>query len=525
MHVFTVSLWYLKGIATALVLSSTIGSSAVAQSVETIGDETLAAVDQAFSDTVLDTGAPGLIYGVVLRDGTVETNAFGARDLETRAEIDGDTAFRIASMTKMLTALLVLDLQDQGFLSLDDPAEDYVPALKDWEYPTTDSRKVQVRDLLMHTSGFIWDDPWADRQMARTQDEIDEFLNQAKPFSNVPGTEYEYSNLGYAILGQIIQNITGKSYADVLKQRIFDPLGMTRSTLEYSDLPKANRAVGYNLIAGEYVIEPVLASGTFDPLGGVWTTANDYTKLMTWMLGAWPARDGPETGAIPRRVVRALGETAVIRAPVRPLGRDGGSGCLMSRGYGMGVVVQYHCQAGPVLGHGGGFPGYGSHVLLAPEKGIAVFAFANETYARSRFATWDAMSALLKAGIGTSKQHLPPAPEMLGVYENIGAAFEAGTLDTGALSFADNFLLDQDMDRWNRQLAEMNETAGTCDVSAPLKHDGRLSGAFEWTCERGRVAGYMTVSPLDAGALQNLQMRVRTRDRSGRDLVIDYDWH
>lgn len=507
------------------VFVSILIDPAIAKDRQQISDDLYAEIDDIFFHTKLDIKAPGLTYGVVLRNGASKTGSFGLRNLKTGAEVDQNTAFRIASMTKMLTALLILDLQDQGRLSLDDPAEKYVPTLKKWKYPTTDSRKVQVKDLLMHTAGFIWDDPWADRQMARTQEEFDGFLEKAQPFSNVPGTEYEYSNLGYAILGRIIENVSGMSYAEGLKKRIFQPLGMTRSTVDLLELPANVRAVGYNLIDGKYVIEPVLASGTFDPLGGVWTTAKDYTKLVSWMLDAWPARDAPDNGAIPRRVVRALTEMSYLKSPARPLGATGGEACLMSEGYGMGVGLDQHCKAGLVFSHGGGFPGYGSHVILAPEKGIGVFSFANETYAKARFATWDAMLLLLESGSGSAKQHLPPAPGMTSTYRLISTQFNGSGFNIGQLNVADNFLLDQSTDRWVRQFDQMREAVGTCETSPTLDHDGRLSGAFNWICEKGRITGYMTMSPIDSTALQNLQMRVLKRDKRGRDMITDYDWH
>ena len=164
-------------------------------------------LDLEFEKARLDLRAPGIVYGVILDGELAHMRGFGVRRTDTNAPVRGKTAFRIASMTKMMAALLIQDLYDQGKLSLDTPAERYVPVLRDWKYPTRDSRKITVRDLLNHSAGFVTDDPWADRQMALPNEELSTFLRQAEPFSHAPGEAYEYSNLGYVLLGRIIENV------------------------------------------------------------------------------------------------------------------------------------------------------------------------------------------------------------------------------------------------------------------------------------------------------------------------------
>jgi len=175
----------------------------------------------------LDLRTPGLVYGVVDRDNMLRVRAYGLRELESGAPVTADMAFRIASMTKMMTALLVHDLADQGEISLDDPIEKYMPALAGWEYPTTDSRKVVIRDLVNHTAGFVTDDPWADRQHGVSAESLDAYLADANPFSHAPGTHWEY---------------------------------------EYDEAAKAK---AYNWTDSAFESEPFLASGAFDPLGGI----------------------------------------------------------------------------------------------------------------------------------------------------------------------------------------------------------------------------------------------------------------
>ena len=104
-------------------------------------------------------------------------------------------------MSKAFTALAILKLRDEGRLSLDALAETYVPEMRGWRYPTSDSPRIRVRDLLSHVGGFVTDDPWGDRQQVLTEAEFTRMLRDGVPFTRAPDTAFEYSNFGYALLG------------------------------------------------------------------------------------------------------------------------------------------------------------------------------------------------------------------------------------------------------------------------------------------------------------------------------------
>ncbi len=511
----------------ALILTCTVsvsmGAAAAERDPDT--DPVLSELDEDLAAARLDLAAPALVYGVVADGRLLHYGAFGARNLSTVESARPDTHFRIASMTKMMTALLVLDLHDQGKVVLDAPAENYVAALRTWVYPTTDSRKVTVRDLLNHTAGFVTDDPWADRQMARSQDELEALLSAAEPFSTAPGSRFEYSNLGYVLLGQIIQKTSGQSFSARLRERLLDPLGMKDTALDFTQIPDGRRARGYNWVDARHVEEPVLGSGAFDPLGGIWTTAEDYGKFVAWFLSAWPPRNDPETGAIPRRVIRSVTDGAyLIEIRHRP-GLDGEEDCQVASGYSMGLGINRHCDAGLMLTHGGGFPGFGSYVALMPDSGIGVFAFANRTYADAYGPVWDAAIKLSRSGFVAEPAETPPDPRLQLAYQGVARIYDASDISSGGIEFEDNFFLDRSVDRWNRQIAEIHRIAGGCDTAAPLETDGRLSASFDWNCENARIAGLVTLSPVRAEEIQYLHLRLVRRGENGSDLNTDFDFH
>ena len=152
----------------------------------------LSEVDKYFADWRLAAHAPGLVYGVVADGRLVAVRGLGVQDPEAPAPVTADSLFRIASMSKAFTALAILKLRDEGKLSLDAPAEIYVPELKSWAYPTSDSPKITVRNLLTHSAGFVEDNPWGDRQQVLTEPEFTAFLKSGVPFARAPGLAMEY---------------------------------------------------------------------------------------------------------------------------------------------------------------------------------------------------------------------------------------------------------------------------------------------------------------------------------------------
>ena len=237
----------------------------------------LAEVDRAMEEYRLDAHIPGMVWGIVQDGRLVHVKGAGVQDIETKRPITADTLFRIASMTKAFTALSILRLRDEGKLALDAPVEAYVPELRGWKYPTDDSPKIRVRELLTHTAGFVTDDPWGDRQTPLPEDDFTRLLRDGVPFTRPPALAMEYSNLGYALLGRIVANVSGQPYKDVV-QRLLTPLGMTSTGYDVATAPAERRALGYRWEDNALKLEPTMAHGAFGAMGGIQTSATDYAK-------------------------------------------------------------------------------------------------------------------------------------------------------------------------------------------------------------------------------------------------------
>ena len=383
----------LRNLVAALALCAALAPALAAESTRA-APEVLASLDAVFEKFMREQHVPGLVYGVVVDGKLARVRAFGVRDVAAGAPVTPDTAFRIASMSKQLTALATLRLRDAGRVSLDAPAEKYIPEMRKWHYPTSDSPKITVRDLLSHAAGFVTDDPWGDRQLDMTEADFTRFVAAGVPFSRAPGMAYEYSNFGFALVGRLITNTARTNYSEYITENFFRPLGMQHTVWDIGTVPAAQRAIGYRWENDAWVEEPVLGPGTFGAMGGLITTANDYARYVAWLLAAWPPRDGAEDGILQRSSVREItrpANYATVIAPTEP------SGCARSASYGFGVIPFSDCVLGSHFGHSGGLPGYGSNVLFLPQRGVAVFAFTNRTYAPASRAVREAANALAQS--------------------------------------------------------------------------------------------------------------------------------
>ncbi|WP_300533864.1 serine hydrolase [Sphingosinicella sp.] len=463
-----------------------------------------AEIDAAFAAYRERTPVPGLAYAVVKDGRIVHQGTWGAQTIGGKRPVTADTRFRIASMSKAFTALAILSLRDAGKLSLDDLAETHVPEMKGWTYPTTDAPRIRVRDLLQHVAGFVTDDPWGDRQQVLSEADFTRMIAAGVPWSRTGQMQHEYSNFGYAVLGRIIKNVSGMSYQAYIRQTILTPLGMMNTGYEIADVPKDRLAVGYRWENDQWVEEPSMRDGTFGAMGGLHTTVNDYAKWVSFLLSAWPPRSGAETGPVRRATVREMAQGLnFVRIMPRP-GAPAEDKCVHAVAYGMGLRASPDCDLGLTLAHGGGYPGYGSFIVLAPETGTAAFGFASRTYQAPAVPVWQSLWAMARAG-AIRPAETPVSGEVAAMHEATRAAYAAGTLAPLDGRLAMNFPLDRSAENWAREFARLKTRTGACTAVESLRATGALSASFRWTCEKGALGGQILLAPTLPPTLQALR--------------------
>jgi CubicO group peptidase (beta-lactamase class C family) len=464
-------------------------------------------IDALFAKFQADAHVPGLVYGVV-RDGKlVYVKGSGVQELTDKRAVTPDTLFRIASMTKAFTALAILKLRDDRKLSLDDLAEKHIPEMKGWKYPTADSPRIRVRDLLQHVGGFVTDDPWGDRQQVLPEAEFTKMIKAGVPFSRTPQMAHEYSNFGYALLGRIVANASGMSYRRYVEKTLLGPLGMTSSGFEVTDAPQERRAIGYRWENEAWTEEPMMKDGAFNAMGGLQVSANDYAKWVAFLLSAWPPRNDADTGPVRRATVREMAQGLNFVTLATRTGASGATACKQAAAYAMGWRVAQDCDLGLTMAHGGGYPGYGSHIMLMPEYGVGVFAMANRTYAGPSAPAWDSAVAMHKAGL-LKRREVPVSAAVAEMHEATRAAYAAGNLGPLDGKLAMNFLMDRSVENWLKELAKLKAEVGQCPTSEPLFPTGAMSTSYRWNCERGMIDGQILLAPTTPATIQAWRMRV-----------------
>ncbi len=451
---------------------------------------------------------PGLMFGLVADGALRWTKAIGMADREARRPVTADTAFRIASMTKNVTALAILMLRDAGKVALDAPVGAYVPEFAALPLPTADSRPVSLRDLLNHSAGLVTDDPWGDRQLGIAPADFTRMVAAGALFAQPPGIAFEYSNLGFALLGRVITNVTGKRYQDYIVEALLRPLCMTATTFDFYAVPESRRATGYRWAHERWSPEVAEPDGEFGAMGGLTTTAVDYARYVAFLLSAWPPRDEAESGPARRATVRELGLAHGLPMPAAKR-EVGGKSIAVSSAYGYGMVSSTDPVLGRTLHHRGGLPGYGSHVLISPDTGHGLFTFANVTYFDADAANVAAAQALQDAGLWKPRARRV-SPALSEAVEMAVRAYAAGRLDDAEPLFAVNLLPDEPIADRNATLAKLKARLGDGALTRiDPQHD--LAGKFVMTCEKGELTGTITLTPGPRPQIQTLSFEAADR--------------
>src|SRR5690349_2276950 len=204
----------------------------------------------------------------------VYKNAFGMANMEWNIPNTSDTKFRLGSITKQFTATIILQLVEQGKIKLDGKLSDYLP-----DYRKDVGEKVTIHNLLTHTSGIpsYTSQPGFFENVSRNPYKVDEFVKKyaSGDLEFAPGSKFVYDNSGYFLLGAIIEHVTGKPYEQVLKENIFDPVGMKNTGYDHHDTIIAKRATGYVKTAGGYANAPYLDMSIPYAAGSLYSTVED----------------------------------------------------------------------------------------------------------------------------------------------------------------------------------------------------------------------------------------------------------
>ncbi len=477
---------------------------------DAVRDDALRRADEVADRFLVGRKLPGVLYGVTLGDALIHARGIGTLRVGEEATPDVDSVFRIASMTKSLTAATVLSLRDAGILGLDDPVARHVPDLVGLRGPTADSPPITVRHLLTMSAGLPTDDPWGDRQQGLDLDRFAELLRAGPTFAWTPGLRFEYSNLGYGILGRAIANVAGREYKDVVRERLLDPLGMTATTFERSDIPRARLAHGYLWRDDAYVEEPFDPYGALASMGGACTSLRDLVRWVGGFTDAFPPRDDPDDSHPLRRATRREMQQIQFAIPswVEPGAPDEGPD-VRSGGYGFGLFIADDPRHGRIVSHSGGYPGFGSNMRWQPASGLGVIVLINHRYGPATALGRELIAALLDAGPALSvPRRIGPAPALVAARAAVESLLAEWDDDLAAASFAMNVDLDEPLARRRAEVERLRGVHGALapDPDEPSTYLSSLDATWWMRGERGRVQVGILLSPEPRPLIQDVTL-------------------
>jgi CubicO group peptidase (beta-lactamase class C family) len=338
---------------------------------------------EAYLDNLVASGDPPGLSVVVVKDGKVAySHAFGLADGPHQVKATPDTVYHWWSMTKIPTAIAILQLSDQGKLSLDDPVSKYLPWFE-VAYPSTDRTPITVRYLLQHSSGLPDTMPsmigWVhyDDSTRNQTDIARKYLSNFNKLKFAPGTKASYSNYNYMLLGAVIEAITGQSYEQYMTRNILQPLGMTQTSFVYSPEMAAHESAGSLPVVHFYtpLLPFLLDTGKL---------IRERQQNLFWFnkmyIDATPSTGligpAPDVGRL--MIAYMNGGTLDGRAVLSPK-----SIALMTEtapidGHGLGWFA-FPSGTRPFVEHAGGGPGFATNMRLYPAENLGIAILANGT--------------------------------------------------------------------------------------------------------------------------------------------------
>ena len=342
-----------------------LGQSVLVSAQSPSRDEALTAFSRQLRADVAADDVGGIVAGVMVDGDLVWAQAFGWADRDARTPMSTASISRTGSISKSVTAVLMMRLLDEGVIGLDEPVERYLPAFASVKDRRVDAQPVTFRHLASHTAGLIREPQWPDAVVGPIE-LWDKRIVESLPltaYDTVPGARYQYSNIGFGTLGLALAKAAGRPFMEMVRTEVLEPLGMTGSEFVVAGAKlEARLAAGYVIgqdgsIDGGQPAREHAGRGYKVPNGGVYSTVADLGRFMGAMSGVPGLRILSE---------ESRQEALSIQTPENP-----------NRGYGLGFSVQIDEQGRKIASHGGSVAGYTAHMAFDPKARIGVVLLRN----------------------------------------------------------------------------------------------------------------------------------------------------
>lgn len=312
-------------------------------------------VDAIVAEKMKQYDIPGLAIGIVSQDTITYTKGYGVRSIYTRNPVTENTVFHTASISKLFTAIAIIDLEQKGCLRLDDTLVEIVPELKSED---TNVNTITIRQLLNHTSGLgdITNYHWS-RHNTSSNSLKNSLLKLHLKSKQTPSTTYSYSNLGYNILGYVIEKVTNQNFEEYVQKEILNTTGMSQSDFRYFNIPDHVRTAPHSktLFHKTYIRKNYPYTREHAPSSTLNASARD---LSLWMTSFLKDLKGPSKATYQHMIQPSFESYPHI---------------------GLGFQL-YDIHSKKAIGHYGGDKGFRSFLVMIPEQDIGIVLLANCDY-------------------------------------------------------------------------------------------------------------------------------------------------
>jgi CubicO group peptidase (beta-lactamase class C family) len=350
------------------------------------------AVDRIVNDTMRAWQLPGVAVAIVRNDRVVFVGGYGTTGIESGEPVTADTLFQIGSTSKAFTSAAVAMLVDEKKVSWDDPVRKQLDYFRLADL-CADSQ-VTVRDILAHRTGLgrhdeLWDNsPWSREEVVRKAGR----LNAAREFRSA----YQYQNIMYIAAGEVVANASGVSWDEFVRTRIFQPLGMSRTTISDQEWERSPHAIGhrYDSKTGRTWVQPPIETATLGAAGAIKSTARDMAHWIRFQLadGAF----GQNQLVSPESLSETKTPQTIVR--MQPSTRESNPEThLMS--YGLGWIIQDY-RGEFLVSHAGALNGFRTHVDLLPKRNAGFVVMTNSGRGIALIALRNALADLITGKAG-----------------------------------------------------------------------------------------------------------------------------
>lgn len=477
----------------------------------TIGPE--ARLDALFGGYVDAGQAPGLVYGMVTADGPGHSAGFGKAN-EAGTAPDADTPFPIASMSKSFTAAAVLIARDRGLLTLDDPITRFIPEFTATGAPEDPCDPPTIRMLLSMSGGLTEDNSWVDPQIDMTEAELLALVRRGLKYSHTPGTVYEYSNVGYALIGIALQRMTGTPFNRFVAEELLTPLGLTSTGFDSESHAPGARADGYSLDPEDsWVPFPPQGSGVFAAAGGIISTVRDLSRWVTWLGEAFrPGHSIGSTVVLSRASRRELQRIESVVPPSVEL-QPSGTWSVTVGGYGLGLRVEQDLYRGIIVSHSGGLPGFKLHMCWHPDSGYGLVVLTNSHRGDPIALAGEGLAKLLHAE-NVPSETIRLWPETVAARAIAERLIRQWDDQAAADLFADNVDFDRPLTERRREIEQLIDEVGPLHPSRPAVDivSAATPADVTWAipAERGELICMVHLNELDPPQVQEFVVTSRT---------------